>query len=485
MQVQRIGCCATLLRINKKQRVLYSCRPAREHEVQRPAEAFSLFVHHHLSPAVWNAISRITKIHEAASRSVPVAALRHPPSRLSDLLMRYAHDMKRDADVEGAPGVAAQRLEPLHVCVIGLRGIPDVIGGIEAHCERLYPEIRTLDPTISVTLLIRRGYTKASRFNYRGLDIIALWSPILWGVDTLIHTAWALIYARFRVHPDVVHIHGIGPAFFTPLARLLGFRTIVTHHAADYERPKWTRRGRAFLKIGERMAGYFANRIVCVSQAQLHAFLDKVPIAARRSTVIRHAGGIEDLDLPNSSDVLDRLGVGSGRYVLAVGRLEATKGFHDLVQACERADLGDTKLVIVGSDAGNLDYAVQLRAHASERIVFAGYQSGADLRRLYQSASLFVHPSYMEGFALVVSEALSADIPMLVSDIPPHREFGLEDSCYVPASDVEALVEALEVPDYRVYRSQMARSRQKTTSWSSVARRHIDIFREVAKRRLF
>ena len=396
-------------------------------------------------------------------------------TQLSQMSLRPYHE-------EASPEEAQSR-KPLRVCVVGLRGMPDVIGGIEAHCERLYPEIRKLDPAMQITLLIRRGYTSSSRFTYRGLEVVALWSPIIWGVDTLIHTAWALIYARLRVHPQVVHIHGIGPAFFTPLARLLGFRVIVTHHAPDYERPKWSLRGRAFLKAGERLAGYFANRVICVSRAQLTAFLEKVPAAARRSLVIRHAGGVDHMDQPNTSDILDKLGIAPGKYLLAVGRLEATKGFHDLVQAFERANLADTKLVIVGSEAGNIEYATSLRASASERIVFAGYRSGAELLRLYQGAALFVHPSYMEGFSLVVSEALAAGIPMLVSDIPPHREFGLQAACYIPAGDIDALVEALKVPDYGGYRSPDARRRQQMTSWTSVAQQHIEVIRKVAGRR--
>ena len=71
--------------------------------------------------------------------------------------------------------------------------------------------------------------------------------------------AWAVPplrgpYARLFLHPDVLHFHGIGPGFFTPLARLLGMRTVVTHHARDYLRPKWTRRGQTFLRLREGLS---------------------------------------------------------------------------------------------------------------------------------------------------------------------------------------------------------------------------------------
>lgn len=369
----------------------------------------------------------------------------------------------------------------MRICVIGLRGLPDVIGGIEVHCERLFPEVHRVDGTIKVTMLIRRGYTPTSRFGFQGCDVVALWSPIFWGVDTLIHTAWALIYARFKVGPDIVHIHGIGPGFFTPLARLLGFRTVVTHHAQDYERPKWGRFGRAFLKLGERLAGYTASRIICVSDALQRSFLAKVPQAAGRCVTIRHAGSLEFAKSNAASKIWAELGLAPGKYILAVGRLEATKGFHDLIDA-QKLVPGERKLVILGSAVGNQSYAGWLRRMASENVIFAGYRTGAELQDLYRGASLFVHPSYMEGFGLVISEALSADIPVLLSDIPPHREFGLNENCYFPIGDIQALAGKLATEDYSLFYTRHAVERQLKTSWAEVAAQHIDVYRVLFRR---
>jgi len=370
----------------------------------------------------------------------------------------------------------------VHVCVVGLRGIPHVIGGIEAHCQKLYPELRRQAPDVRVTVLIRHGYTEAEVFEYEGLAVKTIWSPRIWGVDTLIHSFLSVLYAGLWVRPDILHLHGIGPAFFTPLGRLLGLRAVVTHHAQDYLRPKWSGKARAFLRWGERSAARSANAIICVSVALFDRFTTLYPRAKSRSCVIRNANTIEDLGLPNASPILEDLGVEPGGYVLAVGRLEATKAFDDLVAAFRRAEHDELKLVIVGSDIGDEDYARELRSHAGPNIIFAGFQSGDALRRLYEEASLFVHPSHMEGYGLVVAEALAADLPLLLSDIPPHREFGLPEPCYFEVGNVEALAAKLRQFSFDAYIAEDASAAQRRNGWAAAARRHLELYRTVARK---
>ena len=46
----------------------------------------------------------------------------------------------------------------MKICAIGLRGIPDVMGGIESHCQQLYP--RMVKNGASVTVIARSPYVK-------------------------------------------------------------------------------------------------------------------------------------------------------------------------------------------------------------------------------------------------------------------------------------------------------------------------------------
>jgi glycosyltransferase involved in cell wall biosynthesis len=366
----------------------------------------------------------------------------------------------------------------MHICAIGLRGIPSVIGGVEAHCEHLYTALVRHAEEATVTVLIRRGYTPYRRLRLPRLYVRTIWSPHIWGVDTLVHSLLSVLYAGIVLRPDIVHLHGIGPGFFTPLARLLGMRTVVTHHAQDYLRPKWKRNAQAFLRSGEKLTAFAAHRIICVSRSLSEEFLRLHPGARPKTRIILNASTLLRLGQPNESRILEERQLTPKRYILAVGRLEATKGFHLLVQAFRRAEV-DYKLAIVGSDFGNDPYAVRLRRAASDRIIFPGFLNGDALRKLYEEAALFVHPSRMEGFGLVVAESLAAGIPTILSDIPPHREFGLPDRCYFPVDDCDAIVDKLRHPNFADFSSIEASQLQRANRWTSVATQHLELYREL------
>ena len=224
----------------------------------------------------------------------------------------------------------------MRICAIGLRGIPDVMGGIETHCENLYPRLVRFDDQLDVTVIARSGYARPGKFG--NIRIVSLWAPRVKALETLIHTPLALLYARLFLHPHVVHLHAIGPGFFTPLARLLGFRVLATHHAADSDRPKWGRFGRWFLKTGERMIARFANDVVCVSSTIEASMAAEHPSRRNHYVTIRNGAPSQSSSTPTpASDILQKLGIAPGAFVLAVGRLDATKGFHDLLEAFEIA----------------------------------------------------------------------------------------------------------------------------------------------------
>jgi glycosyltransferase involved in cell wall biosynthesis len=363
----------------------------------------------------------------------------------------------------------------MRVCVVGLRALPSTIGGIETYCEMLYPHMVAEDANLFVTILTRSGYSKERAFNFRSLDVRSIWSPKMSGLETAVHTLLAIIYARIAIHPQVMHLHGVGPAFFALFARLLGMKTVVIHHAPDYLRPKWGLVGRWFLRSGERSAARFANAIICVSDAVRQDFLSLYPFASARTIAIRAAAALPPPTWNQTDGILDELDLHRGRYILSVGRLEATKALEDLIDAFEIARPLGMKLVIAGSGIGDERYAQQLIERASDTIIFAGPRYGNALRTLYTKAALFVHPSHMEGFALVVAEALSVNIPVILSDIEPHREFSLQDNCYFKKGDISHLARLLAMPSYDSFYSKEQCKIQSAKSWSHVAQEHLSV----------
>jgi glycosyltransferase involved in cell wall biosynthesis len=153
-------------------------------------------------------------------------------------------------------------------------------------------------------------------------------------------------------------------------------------------------------------------------------------------------------DLPRETDQVTKLGLIPGRYVLTVGRLVPEKRQLDLLLAFREARLDGWKLAIVGKIDHESKYADMLSAEArlDDNVVMAGFQSGESLRQLYAHAGLFVLPSSHEGLAIVLLEALSYGLPVLVSNIPPNTEVVSDPShlfCVNDTHDLSSKLAAL------------------------------------------
>ncbi len=370
----------------------------------------------------------------------------------------------------------------MRIAVVGLRGMYDAIGGIETHCRELYPAMAKRHSDWSITVFERSRYRSRPRPHPDNLTLRSLYAPNSSGFEALLHTLLAMFVAAIRVRPNILHIHSVGPAIWTPLARLLGMQVIVTMHARDYERPKWGPLANRLLRFGEYLACRFADAVICVSSATLSELSDSHPRSSHKFFAIPH--GIE----PFSHDaeegglaVLDELGVKPGGYILAVGRLERTKRFQDLLEAKRRSSRATLPLILVGSTIGMSAEEDFKSWEKQNGVILAGTRMGSELAQLYRHASLFIHPSQMEGFGLVVLEALNAGVPIAVSNLPAHREFNLPDHCYFEVGDVDAIARIMAADDHRVYTPQEGTEILSRYSVKRMIEGHEHVLHTVAK----
>jgi glycosyltransferase involved in cell wall biosynthesis len=106
----------------------------------------------------------------------------------------------------------------LRIAVIGLRGIPEVQGGVERHCQLLYP--RLVRAGYRVTIIGRSPYISKTPYAFEGVQVVPVWSPRKKSLEAIVHTFLALIWVWLHKKDfDLIHIHAIGPALLTPLAR--------------------------------------------------------------------------------------------------------------------------------------------------------------------------------------------------------------------------------------------------------------------------
>lgn len=303
------------------------------------------------------------------------------------------------------------------IYMFGFRGFPGVQGGIETHAEHLAPQLVQLGH--DVTVCFRSPYVGAEcGSGWKGVKLLRLWTVRNAYFEALLHSLVCAMVAGFY-RPEVVHVHGVGPALVTPLLRLLGLRVVVTHHGEDYNREKWGWAARTVLKTGEAMGMRFANKRIAISRT-----IEALVAAKYGKSCDVIPNGVVLPDLPVRTDKIAALGLEPGRYVLSVGRLVPEKRQLDLLRAFVSAGLDGWKLAIVGKIDHQNKYAdiLATEAAAHDNVVMTGFQSGDSLQQLYAHAGLFVLPSSHEGLPLALLEALSYGVPVLVSDIPSNLE---------------------------------------------------------------
>jgi glycosyltransferase involved in cell wall biosynthesis len=365
------------------------------------------------------------------------------------------------------------------VMVLGIRGFPNVQGGVETHAEHLYK--RLADRGCDIEALVRTRFVPPGKSGFGKIRFRRLWAPKASGLEALVHSLIGVGYATFS-RPDILHIHAIGPAIVTPMARLLGLRVVVTHHGRDYEREKWGAVARCVLRLGERFGVRYANALIVISQV----IADQVKTEFGRTAHII-ANGVARQATGVGAQHLLRLGLEPGKYVLQVSRMVPEKRQLDLIDAFAIARPAGWKLALVGMlDSDEYSQKVRVAAQASGTLL-SGYLSGEPLREVFAHAGLFVLPSAHEGLPIALLEAMSYGLPVLASDIPAHLELKLQPSCYFPLGDTAAMARSIAATA-NAPADEAARKASRlwvTTryDWDRIADQTLDVYRSVCASR--
>jgi len=168
--------------------------------------------------------------------------------------------------------------------------------------------------------------------------------------------------------------------------------------------------------------------------------------------------------VPNFADLAGFTGLPEKDYFCYVGRLSREKGLDVLIRAAASLDAGRLLVVGDGPEAENLKALA--RELGANRVEFAGYRSGGELKRIVAESQFVVLPSrWYENLPYAVMEAFASSKAVVASRIggvPGMVDDGV-DGLLVPAGDAGALAAALRrmLGDRRAREEMGRRAREK------------------------
>jgi glycosyltransferase involved in cell wall biosynthesis len=160
-----------------------------------------------------------------------------------------------------------------------------------------------------------------------------------------------------------------------------------------------------------------------------------------------------------------------------VGRVSSEKQIDHLKPILERVP--GTRLAIVGDGPARADLERYFEGTPTR---FMGYMQGQALSEAYASADIFVFPSALETFGLVVVEAMAAGLPVVASRVGGVRDVVQEGRTgyTFEVGDIDALVSGVrQIAASRERIAQMGRAARafaETQSWPAMMDEVIDIY---------
>ena len=186
-----------------------------------------------------------------------------------------------------------------------------------------------------------------------------------------------------------------------------------------------------FKKIYDRTFGKHllknASRLIALTEDHIQQYTERGGELGK-IRIIPNAIELDKYKNKNSNqNTLDKCGIDKkDKVLLFVGRIDRYKGVQDVIEALPAisAEYTDIKLAVVGRDYGYKGELEKLRdkLNLQDKVIFAGSVPEKELIELYRRADIFILPSRMEGFGIVLLEAMASGTLCIAYSIPSVRK---------------------------------------------------------------
>jgi len=256
--------------------------------------------------------------------------------------------------------------------------------------------------------------------------------------------------------PKIDRLAGRVDIFFAPNINFLptgrNCPLVATFHDLSFERSPhfFTSKARLWHKyfVNPRRIARNAKKIIAVSESTKKDLEEIYGIGSDKIRVVRHGVSKDfqqiDRNDPRFLDIQKKYNL-PYKFILYLGNIEPRKNVLSIIAAyknliSKNPKLEKYKLVL----AGNVSPLCREVFDGNEDIIACGYIERDDRPFVYNLASLFVYPSFFEGFGLPVAEAMACGAPVISSHNSSIPEVAGEAAILVDPNRPNEIARAME-----------------------------------------
>ena len=318
--------------------------------------------------------------------------------------------------------------EPLHIAMIGTRGVPAAYGGFETAVEEIGRRLVARGHQVTVYCRSNDGPRPAE---YLGMDLVYRPAVRSKAIETLSHTFFSVAHAVSHRRPDMAFVFNAANSPFVPVLHLRGIPSAVHVDGLEWKRDKWGGAGRRYYRMAEGRAVHSADALIADAQGIADYYASEFAVPTELITY-----GAPILTDPGSSRLAE-LGLEPGRFHLVVARFEPENHVDVIVEGYGLSD-ARYPLVVVGSAPYSAEYteSIASMAAADQRVrMLGGVFDQELLDQLYANALTYLHGHSVGGTNPSLLRSMGAGTAVIAYDVVFNHDVLGDDGVFFDSVD--------------------------------------------------